>query len=71
MNDLTRELLRQQNECTFGWTARDGRRVSLQGRCRIEDDPAARKTFFEAFSRAVLPNGEKGAAAMLARADSL
>ena len=41
-----------------------GRCVSLQGHCRIEENAEARTTFFQAFARAVLPNSEKGAAAM-------
>ncbi len=114
MKDLAEALLREQNECTFCWIARDGRPVattvsfveiddelwmtalagsarvralerdpratlvitgkgsalgagrcvSLQGRCRFETDAQRRSTFFDAFSRAVLPNSEKGAVAM-------
>jgi nitroimidazol reductase NimA-like FMN-containing flavoprotein (pyridoxamine 5'-phosphate oxidase superfamily) len=114
MEDLVRRLLVEQNECTLGWLARDGRPVasvvsfvwldgriamtaledsprvrairrdprvsvtvsglgspvgqarcvSIQGRCEIRDDAATRDRFFPAFSRAVLPDSERGALAM-------
>ena len=41
-----------------------GRCVSTQGGCEIRSDPATRDRFFPAFSRAVLPGSERGAARM-------
>jgi len=114
MEDLVRRLLTEQNECTLGWLARDGRPVatvvsfvwlderiamtaledsprvrairrdprvsvtisglgspvghvrcvSIQGRCEIRSGGATRDRFFPAFSRAVLPDSERGAGTM-------
>jgi hypothetical protein len=41
-----------------------GRCVSIQGECEIRDDPATRERFLPAFSRAVLPDSERGAERM-------
>ncbi len=39
-----------------------GRCVSIQGECEVRGDRAARDRFFPAFSHAVLPGSERGAA---------
>jgi hypothetical protein len=41
-----------------------GRCVSIQGECEVRSDRATRDRFFPAFSRAVLPGSERGAARM-------
>lgn len=38
--------------------------VSMQGHCHVESDEATRDQFFPAFSKAVLPDSEKGAGFM-------
>ena len=114
MDELTRRLLSEQNECTLSWILRDGRPastvvsfvlldgaialtalahsprvqairrnphvalvvsgkgspvghgrcVSIQGECEVRSDRETRDRFFPAFSRAVLPDSERGAERM-------